>query len=121
MDLSVRQEKDYSVLSVSGKLDWEGAELLDKELDRLIAEGCRGIVLVLDSVSFICSGGIGAMVANLNKLKRMGGELYVVSSSDYVNTMFQDLRFGLVLSGRIYDSYERFSSQVLGKTRKSAK
>ena len=112
MELSEKAYGDYTILTIRGKLDWEGAEALDKELARHIDRGCLGIALVLDEVSFICSGGIGAMVANLNKIKRNRGELYIVTSSEYVNTMFEDLRFGLVLSGRLFGTFEQFSGSL---------
>lgn len=113
MDLSVSQNGKFKIIKVSGKVDWENARLLDKEIDQIVEEGFCHIVFNLDEVTFICSGGIGALVYNLNKVKKMGGAIYIVSSNQYVNYIFETLKFDIVFDGYLYDTFENFSEQVL--------
>jgi anti-anti-sigma factor len=72
-------------------------------------------VFNLDEVTFICSGGIGALVYNLNKVKKMGGAMYIISSNEYVNYILETLKFDIVFDGFLFDSYEEFSNQILEK------
>jgi anti-anti-sigma factor len=113
MELSVAQHGKFKIVKVSGKIDWESARLLDKEIDQIVEEGFCHVVFNLDDVSFICSGGIGALVYNLNKVKKMGGAIYIISSNQYVNYIFETLKFDIVFDGYVFETYESFSQQVL--------
>lgn len=115
MDLAVTEIKSYKIIKISGKVDWESARLLDKEIQQLIDSGNSRIVFNLDEVTFICSGGIGALVYNLNKVKKMGGAMYIISSNEYVNYILETLKFDIVFDGFLFDSYEEFSEQVIDK------
>lgn len=113
MELSVTQNGKFKIIKVSGKVDWENARLLDKEIDQIVEEGFCHIVFNLDEVTFICSGGIGALVYNLNKVKKMGGAIYIISSNQYVNYIFETLKFDIVFDGYLFDTFENFNEQVL--------
>jgi len=115
LDLAVTEIKSYKIIKISGKVDWESARLLDKEIQQLIDSGNSRIVFNLDEVTFICSGGIGALVYNLNKVKKMGGAMYIISSNEYVNYILETLKFDIVFDGFLFDSYEEFSEQVIDK------
>ncbi len=115
MDLAVTEIKTYKIIKINGKVDWESARQLDKEIQQLIDSGNSRIVFNLDEVTFICSGGIGALVYNLNKVKKMGGAMYIISSNEYVNYILETLKFDIVFDGFLFDSYEEFSEQVIEK------
>lgn len=105
----------FKVIKLSGRIDWENARLLDKEIQSIIEDGYSHIVFNLDEVSFICSGGIGALVYNLNKVKKMSGAIYIISSNEYINYIFETLKFDIVFEGYLYKSYENFEAEVLEK------
>lgn len=113
MELSVTQIGKFKVIKPSGRIDWESARLLDKEVQQIISEGVCHIVFNLDEVTFICSGGIGALVYNLNKVRKMGGAIYIISSSEYINYIFETLKFDIVFEGFLYNSYDSFAREVL--------
>ncbi len=113
MELSVTDVKKYRIIKVSGRVDWESARLLDKEIHQIVDEGFCNIVFNLDEVTFICSGGIGALVYNLNKVKKMGGAIFIISSNEYVNYIFETLKFDIVFEGYLFSTYEQFADQVL--------
>jgi hypothetical protein len=48
-----------------------------------------------------------------NKVKKMGGAIYIVSSNQYVNYIFETLKFDIVFDGYLFDTFENFSQQVL--------
>lgn len=117
MELSITEIMNYKVVKPSGRIDWENARTLDKEIQQIIENGCYNIVFNLDEVTFICSGGIGALVYNLNKVRKMGGAIYIISSNDYINYIFETLKFDVVFEGYLYKTYEDFSTEVLEKVR----
>ncbi len=115
MELSVTDVGKFKIIKAAGRVDWENARLLDKEIHQVIDGGSCHIVFNLDEVTFICSGGIGALVYNLNKVKKMGGAIYIISSNQYVNYIFETLKFDIVFDGYLFSSIEMFSEQVLDR------
>jgi len=115
MELSITEIEQYKVVKPHGRIDWENARILDKEIQQIIELGCTNIVFNLDDVTFICSGGIGALVYNLNKVKRKNGAIYIISSNDYINYIFETLKFDIVFEGYLYRSFEDFANHVLEK------
>ncbi|MCX7727563.1 MAG: STAS domain-containing protein [Chitinispirillaceae bacterium] len=116
MELSITEIKNkYKVIKPIGRIDWESARLLDKEINQIIEDGFYHIVFNLDEVNFICSGGIGALVYNLNKVRKKNGAIYIISSNHYINYIFETLKFDIVFEGYLYKTFEDFASAVLEK------
>jgi anti-anti-sigma factor len=115
VELSTTQVGRYKIMKIAGKIDWENARELDKEIQRIVDAGYCHIVFNLDEVAFLCSGAIGALVYNLNKVKRNGGAIYIISDNDYVNFIFETLKFDIVFDGLLFTNYERFQEKVLDK------
>jgi anti-sigma B factor antagonist len=121
VDLSVTEIMNFKVVKPAGRIDWESARVLDKEIQQIIEGGFCHIAFNLDEVTFICSGGIGALVYNLNKVRKMGGAIYIISSNDYINYIFETLKFDVVFDGYLYKTYEEFATEVLDKNRADIK
>lgn len=119
MEISVTEIANYKVVKLSGRIDWENARVLDREIQQIIDNGFCHIAFNLDEVNFICSGGIGALVYNLNKVRKMGGAIYIISSNDYINYIFETLKFDIVFEGYLYKTYESFEADVIDKSRAS--
>jgi anti-anti-sigma factor len=115
MDMKVSEVGKYKVVELTGSIDWENARHLDTIVQQVIDDGFVHIVFNLEGVDFICSGGVGALMYNLNKVKRMGGGIYLISSNDYVNYIFETLRFDVVFEGHLFGSFEEFRSEVMDK------
>ena len=115
MELSVTEIGKFKVVKPSGRIDWENARLLDKEIQQIIESGNCYIVFNLDEVTFICSGGIGALVYNLNKVRKLNGAIYIISSNEYINYIFETLKFDIVFEGYLFKTFEDFSGEILEK------
>lgn len=115
MELKITDIATYKVIKISGKVDWENARSLDREIQQIIDGGCSHIAFNLDEVTFICSGGIGALVYNLNKVKKMGGAMYIISANEYVNYILETLKFDIVFDGFLFSSFEEFKNQIIEK------
>jgi len=121
MDFTVTEISGFQVIKPVGRVDWEGARFLDKEVQRLIDAGQLLIVFNLDEVTFICSGGIGALVYNRNKLMHLGGAVYVIADNEYIAYVFEALKFDMIFEGYLYKTFEEFSAAVLGSDDEEAK
>lgn len=113
MDLSISTKDEFKIVKLAGKIDWENARLLDQQINSLIDQGFYHIVFDLNNITFICSGGIGALVYNLNKVKKSNGAIYLISANDYVNFIFETLKFDIVFDGFLFDSFDSFCSQII--------
>jgi anti-anti-sigma factor len=113
VELAITQTGKFKIIKICGKVDWDNARLLDKEIQQVIDEGFSHIVFNLDEVSFICSGGVGALVYNLNKVKKLGGAMYIISTNEYVNYILETLKFNIVFDGFLFNSFENFREQVI--------
>ncbi|MCU0610118.1 MAG: STAS domain-containing protein [Chitinispirillaceae bacterium] len=117
MELTISDAGQFKIIKPVGRIDWESARHLDQEIHRLIEEGFYHLVFNLDEVTFICSGGIGALAYNVNKVKRKGGAIYVISANDYINYVFETLKFNIVFDGFYFRTQEEFSAAVLEKNK----
>jgi anti-anti-sigma factor len=115
MELSVTEIDKFKVIKPNGRIDWENARILDKEIQQVIEQGFVHIVFNLDEVTFICSGGIGALVYNLNKVRKKNGAIFIISANDYINYIFETLKFDIVFEGYLYKSFDDFANEVLEK------
>jgi len=115
VELAITQTEKFKIIKICGKVDWDNARLLDKEIQQIIDDGFAHIVFNLDEVTFMCSGGIGALVYNLNKVKKNNGAMYIISANAYVNYIFETLKFNIVFDGFLFDSFDSFREQILEK------
>lgn len=113
--MSVTEIEKFKIVKLKGKIDWENARILDQKIKELIDEGFCHIVFNLDEVTFICSGGIGALVYNLNKIKKENGAIYLISSNEYINFIFETLKFDIIFDGYLFPSFEKFREEVMEK------
>ncbi|MFP4416424.1 MAG: STAS domain-containing protein [Fibrobacterota bacterium] len=108
MNVSVSQQPPFTIITVSGRIDWEQSRELDELIRRVIEEGHYHLVFDLDGVNFISSGGIGALVYNLKTVKNFNGSMYLIYSNNYLKFIFETLKFHIIFEGNIFSSLEQF-------------
>ncbi|MFW5774842.1 MAG: STAS domain-containing protein [Chitinivibrionales bacterium] len=113
MNVSVSQQPPYTIVKVGGRIDWEQARELDELIRSLIDEGNYQLVFELDEITFISSGGIGALVYNLKTVKNYNGSMYLIASSKYMNFIFETLKFHIIFEGNIFSSIQQFQKNLL--------
>jgi anti-anti-sigma factor len=113
MELRITSNEKISLFIVKGKIGWDNSRILDTQIHKMVEKGCSHIIFNLDEVTFLCSGGIGALVYNMKKVQETGGDIYIVSTSDYIQFLFATIGFNIIFSGRIFKSFEEFGDKVL--------
>jgi anti-anti-sigma factor len=113
--ISVSQEKNFKIIHVSGRIDWENAAELDNAVQQIIQDGFSRIVFELNRVEFICSGGIGSLVCNLKDVRKLGGDIYLIYSNEYLGYIFETLKFDVIFSGCIFPTLDALRTQIIEK------
>jgi len=113
MEVRITSNETIALFIVKGKIGWDNSRILDAQIHKMVEKGCSHIIFNLDEVTFLCSGGIGALMYNLKKVQGTGGDIYIVSSSDYIQFLFATIGFNVIFSGRIFKSFEDFDDRVL--------
>src|SRR5688572_6204358 len=113
MELRVNSNGQIALFIVKGKIGWDNSRILDSQIHKMVEKGCTHIVFNLDEVTFLCSGGIGALIYNMKKVQESSGDIYIVSNSDYIQFLFATIGFNVIFSGKIFKSFEEFSESVL--------
>ena len=115
MELRINSNAEIALFIVKGKIGWDNSRILDGQIHKMVEKGCGHIVFNLDEVTFMSSGGIGAIIYNMRRVQEMGGDIFIVSTSDYIQYLFATIGFHRIFNGRIFASFEEFSDQVLQK------
>src|SRR5688572_24383213 len=113
MELRVNSNGQIALFVVKGKIGWDNSRVLDSQIHKMVEKGCTHIVFNLDEVTFLCSGGIGALIYNMKKVQETGGDIFIVSNSDYIQFLFATIGFNIIFSGKIFKTFEDFSDTVL--------
>jgi anti-anti-sigma factor len=100
MEITKSRLDDVVTLTLQGRLDGNGAEHLDREVDELVHAGTRQIRLDLVAVSYLSSAGIRILVKCRKALAAIGGECAIAESSDFVRDLLKQTGLSaLMVSG----------------------
>ena len=85
MNVQVRHADDVVIVDLRGDLVAEdGEDLLREMVDDLVAGGCRKILLNLDHVKRMDSGGVGELVASWKMANEFGAAIKLLRPGDRV-------------------------------------
>lgn len=83
--IAQRMAGHVTLVSVSGALLYDGAtRQLRETITGAVAAGARAILLDLEQVTFLDSGGVGLLVAMFRHVTRRGGQLKLLRPSPAV-------------------------------------
>jgi len=107
MNLTSRQNKDFWVLDISGRIDRiNDAVVLKDEVDRILSEKHADIAFNLDSVSYLDSGALNVIITVRNRLERENAQLILLSPNEYVRDVIDVVGLSKVIP--IYNSEKEF-------------
>ena len=98
MEITTEQRAGMSVLALTGRIDTAAAPDLEKELNKLIAEGNRKILVNFANVTYISSGGLRVLLATAKKLRSPGDRFGLSSLSPEVNKILKLAGFTTIFS-----------------------
>ncbi|HYL61186.1 MAG TPA: STAS domain-containing protein [Candidatus Methylomirabilis sp.] len=99
MDFSatIRHSKQASLIDIRGRLTFFESGILRENVQRLLREGHRHIVLNLSGLQYLDSSGIGELARTYVMVLKAGGELKVVGLSRNVQEVLKITRLHEVL------------------------
>ena len=89
MEITKEKKGDITVLHLDGKVNVTSTPQLMSELQNLIKDGNKFILIDLEKVSFLSSSGIGTIAATFNDLKERGGALKLAGLSNELLHVFE--------------------------------
>lgn len=81
-------ENGSLLVKIEGEVDVYTSIDLKKELTRLMEAEQKKIIIDLENVNYMDSSGLGVLVALLKELKKIGGELKLISLPISVKKIF---------------------------------
>lgn len=105
---------DSYVLALAGELDIGTSDRFEQELDSLLENGARRLVVDLLGITFLGSVGLGLLTRAAKRTRAIGGECVVVSDDPRVIRVFEIT--GLDRIFRIERSLMEAVSQLVGVT-----
>jgi anti-anti-sigma factor len=97
MEIITKKEKGAVVVLLKGKLDAGSSPELEKEIDRLLTEGEKHLILDLAELGYISSAGLRIILSGSKKLKNKEGSLYVSSLGSMVREVFEVSGFSSII------------------------
>lgn len=90
MELNFDMTEDILIAKIGGELDHHNALVTREDIDKTMdVFHCRHLILDFSGVSFTDSSGIGMVMGRYNKVKAMGGSIYISGASQYVRRILE--------------------------------
>jgi anti-sigma B factor antagonist len=90
MVLKARRLDDVVILDLSGRITMgEGALVLRNNIQKLLADGDRKVLLNLSDVNYIDSSGLGELVTSFTTVRNQGGQLKLLNLTRRVQDLLQ--------------------------------
>jgi anti-sigma B factor antagonist len=90
MVVKARRLDDVVILDLSGRITMgEGALILRNNIQKLLADGDRKVLLNLSDVNYIDSSGLGELVTSFTTVRNQGGELKLLNLTRRVQDLLQ--------------------------------
>jgi anti-sigma B factor antagonist len=89
MEITITDMNRVTLFRVNGRIDSSNASQLGDALTDRITKGTLNIVINLENVDYMSSGGLRELVAGLKRVKKDGGDLRLCSPSQRVGDVLE--------------------------------
>jgi anti-sigma B factor antagonist len=112
MELNIHDNHGVTVVEVSGQMDAGNSTQLGEELDHLLTEGSRKLVIDLGQVGFMNSSGLATLVRYYQLARSNCGDISLAALQPPVRQAFQLSRLDRVLGLQpdVARAVQRFTS-----------
>lgn len=94
IDIDITEREEYKVIRPEGDLDVYTVGSLRDAIGTMIEEGSTKLVVDLDSVPFMDSSGLGALMGGVRRLREAGGDLAIACTREQHLKLFTITGFG---------------------------
>jgi anti-sigma B factor antagonist len=112
MELSVHDNQGVTVVMVSGEMDAGSSTQLGEELNHLLTEGTRKVVIDLGQVGFMNSSGLATLIHYYKLVRSNCGDISLAALQPTVRQAFQLTRLDRLfdLQPDVARAVQRFTS-----------
>ena len=94
IDIDITEATDYRVLKPTGDLDVYTVGSLRDAIGEVVEQENPRVVVDLDSVPFMDSSGLGALMGGVRRLREAGGDLAIACTREQHLKLFTITGFG---------------------------
>lgn len=94
IDIEISEAGGYKIIRPTGDLDVYTVGSLRDAIGQMIDEGTTKVVVDLDSVPFMDSSGLGALMGGVRRLRESGGDLAIACTREQHLKLFTITGFG---------------------------
>jgi anti-sigma B factor antagonist len=108
MEISTKEMKRVTVVTVSGRIDHDTSPQLEQTLEKLIDAGTYNLVIDLENVEYISSRGLRALLAARKDARRWNrGDVRLANVQGYIRETFD-----LVGFTQLFEMYDDLAEAV---------
>lgn len=112
-DCKIKFDGDIAIITISGELMTDNVHDLNKELKNVLDKTSQ-IIIDVSKLIYICSAGMGALIAAHNKsVQTSGGNVVIFGLNDKVERTFNSIGFARFM--KFADSIENAKAEFIKK------
>lgn len=102
MNYTINERYNTVVIELKGKvMGGPDAKTFRNDLDELIEEGKKNVVVDLSDVKFMNSSGLGILIGGLKKMNKAGGDLKICGATERIESLLMVSQLT-----KVFDNYE---------------
>jgi anti-anti-sigma factor len=98
MNVQVESSKEYTIVSVEGRIDSTNAGEFEKPMMKVIEDGCTKIILDCSGLNYISSSGLRVFLIVLKKMMAVKGEFNLCNLQPGIKEVFDISGFSSIFS-----------------------
>ena len=98
MNVEVASSKDYTIVSVEGRIDSTNASEFEKPMMEVIEGGCTKIILDCSGLNYISSSGLRIFLIVLKKMIAVKGQFSLCNLQPGIKEIFDISGFSSIFS-----------------------
>jgi len=89
VDMNVKENRDITIIELSGKVDAQISPEIRSKIKALIGEGKNKLVVDLDKVSYMDSGVLGVLLSGMRSTREENGDLKLAAIQAQLQEIFR--------------------------------
>ena len=96
MQLTATSSEGVTVIKIEGNLDTQTSPEAQEELDRIVEDGARKLLIDFADLTYISSAGLRVLLATAKKLTTEQGEMRMCNMNEVVKEVFEVSGFSTI-------------------------
>ncbi len=89
MKVTVREENNWKIIDLDGKLNEVSSQTLVQEIDTQLNNDNNKIILNLEKLNFINSSGLGSLISIVKRVSQNNGKLCLTNLQVFISDLFE--------------------------------